>query len=106
MASVTVRSSIRSSRGVCVCSPHPPLHGHGADVPPSAVEAARRLLDGVVLRVAATGVGVVEQNVTERENRRHAVCVLLDVPLETLQVRRTHALSHTVCSFFSIEQTK
>lgn len=69
------------------CSPHPSLHRHGADVPPAAVQAAGGLLDGVALRVAAAGVGIVEQDVTQRQHRGHALAVLLDVPLQILQVK-------------------
>lgn len=70
-------------------SPHPPLHGHGADVPPAPVQAAGGLLDRVALRVAAAGIGIVEQDVTKRQHRRHALRALLDVPLQILQARNT-----------------
>lgn len=65
------------------CSPHPPLRGHGADVPPAPLQTPAGLLDGVVLCVSA-GVGVVQQEVAERQHGRHGVGVLLDVPLELL----------------------
>lgn len=76
------------------CSPHPPLHGHGTDVPPAAVQAASGLLDGVVLRVAAAGVGIVEQDVTQRQHRRHALRVLLNVPLQILPFTTAQSQSH------------
>jgi len=75
-------------------SPHPPLHGHGADVPPAPLQAAHGLHDGVVLSVVAVGVsvvavgvGVVQQDVAERQHGGHGLRVLLDVPLELLQVQ-------------------
>lgn len=67
------------------CPPHPPLHGHGTDVPPAPVKAAGGLLDRVALGVTAAGVDIVEQDVTKRQDRRHALRVLLDVPLQILQ---------------------
>lgn len=85
---LTVRSRFVNPVLVSERSPHPPLHGHGTDVPPTAVQAAGRLLDGVVLRVAAAGVGIVEQDVAERQHRRHALRVLLDVPLQILRVQQ------------------
>lgn len=66
-------------------SPHPPLQGHGADVPPPPVQTVAGLLDGVALRVATARVGIMEQDIAEREHRRHALGVLLDVPLQVLQ---------------------
>lgn len=79
----------------CPCSPHPPLHRHGTDVPPATVQTAGGLLDRVILRVATTGVSIVEQDVTQRQHRRHALCVLLDVPLQILQVKQhRHMDSH------------
>ncbi len=74
------------------CSPHPPLHGHGTDVPPASVQAAGGLLDRVVLGVAAAGIGIVEQDVTKRQHRRHALRVLLDVPLQILITETNHGL--------------
>lgn len=68
-------------------SPYPPLQGHGADVPPPPVQTVAGLLDGVALRVATACVGIVEQDIAEREHRRHALGVLLDVPLQVLQDR-------------------
>lgn len=65
-------------------SPHPPLRGHGADVPPAPLQTPAGLLDGVVICVSA-GVGVVQQEVAERQHGRHSVGVLLDVPLELLR---------------------
>lgn len=66
-------------------SPHPPLQGHVADVPPPPVQTVAGLLDGVALRVAAAGVAIVEQDVAELEHRGDALAVLLDVPLQVLQ---------------------
>lgn len=66
-------------------SPHPPLQGHVADVPPPPVQAVAGLLDGVALRVAAARVAIVEQDIAESEHRRDALAVLLDVPLQILQ---------------------
>lgn len=73
---------------VCACPPHPPLHRHGTDVLPAPVQTPGGLLDGVALRVAAASVGIVEQNITERQHRRHALGVLLDVSLQILQDRQ------------------
>lgn len=61
-----------------------PLHGHGTDAPPAAVQAACGLLDGVALRIRGTGITVVQQNLTQVQHRRHTCAVLLDVSLQLL----------------------
>lgn len=66
----------------------PPLHRQGTDGPPAAVEAARRLLDGVALCVGGAGVAVVEKHLAQVQHRRHSRTVLLDVPLELLEHRQ------------------
>lgn len=63
----------------------PPLHGHSADVPPAAVQAACGLLYGVTLRLCGAGITVVQQNLTQVQHRRHTCAVLLNVPLQILQ---------------------
>ena len=83
---------------LCVCvlvcpSLHPPLHGHGTDVPPAAVQAAAGLLDGVALCVTPTGVCIVEQHVTQGQHRRHPLCVLLNVPLQVLHTHTHYQFS-------------
>lgn len=35
---------------------HPPLHGHGTDVPPASVQAPGGLLDGVALGLVGAGI--------------------------------------------------
>lgn len=79
-------------------SPHPPLHGHGTYVPPASVQAAGGLLDGVIFRVAAASVCIVEQDVTKGQHRRHAIRVLLNVSLQILQVKQHRNLSHHIYS--------
>lgn len=44
---------------------HPPLHGHGANVPPAPVQAPGGLLDGVALSLVGTGIGVVQEDVAD-----------------------------------------
>lgn len=78
-------NSVGSEVAFMKSSPHPPLQGHGADVPPPPVQTVAGLLDGVALRVATARVGIMEQDIAEREHRRHALGVLLDVPLQVLQ---------------------
>lgn len=72
-----------------VFSPQPPVQSHGADRPPALVQAAAGFLQGVALRLtAASGIFIPQQNVTETEHRRYALCVLLDVPLQLLDTHR------------------
>ncbi len=61
-----------------------PLHGHGTDAPPAAVQAACGLLDGVTLSIRSTRVTVVQQHLTQVQHRRHTCAVLLDVSLQLL----------------------
>lgn len=70
--------------------PEPPLHGHGTDIPPPPVQVSRSLLDGVTLRICGTGVTVVQQDLTQVEDRRHTRAVFLDVSLKLLW-GRSHA---------------
>jgi len=62
-----------------------PLHGHGTDVPPPPVQVARGLLDGVTLRVGGAGVTVMQQDLTQVEDRGDACAVFLNVSLQLLQ---------------------
>ena len=64
---------------------HPPLHGHGADVPPAPVQAPGGLLDGVALGLVGTGIRVVQEDVTDVKHRLHPCAVLLNVSLQVLQ---------------------
>lgn len=72
----------------------PPLHGHGTDVSPPAVQVSRSLLDGVALGVCSAGVTVMQQDLTQVQHGGHASAVFLDVSLELLQGRRRALLKH------------
>ena len=71
---------------------HPPLHGHGADVPPAPVQAPGGLLDGVALGLVGAGIRVMQEDVTDVKHRLHPCAVLLNVSLQVLQQqeRRRH----------------
>lgn len=62
-----------------------PLHRQGTYGPPAAVEAARRLLDGVALCVGGAGITVVEKHLAQVQHRRYSCAVHLNVPLELLE---------------------
>lgn len=64
---------------------HPPLHGHGANVPPAPVQAPGGLLDGVALSLVGTGIGVVQEDVADVKHRLHPCTVLFYVSLQVLQ---------------------
>lgn len=77
----------------------PPLHGHGADVPPASVQPSGGLLDGVALRLSRAGIAVVQQDFAQVQHRRHACAVFLYVPLQLLEniqnnylIFRTHLI--------------
>lgn len=71
--------------GTAQCSLQPPLHRHGAYVPPAPVQAPGGLLDGVALRLIGTGIRVVQQDITDVEHRLHPRSVLLNVSLQVLR---------------------
>lgn len=65
--------------------PEPPVQSHGTDGPPALVQAAAGLLQGVALRLRATGsIFVSQQDIAQTENRRYAHRILLNVPLQLL----------------------
>lgn len=87
---VTILKSLRQSGGGAGGghSLEPPLHGHGADVPPASVQPPGGLLDGVALCLRGTRVAVVQQDLAQVQHRRHACAVLLDVPLQILETKK------------------
>lgn len=72
---------------------HPPLHGHGTDIPPAPVQAPGGLLDGVALSLVGTGIGVVQEDVADVKHRLHPCTVLFYVSLQVLQ--RWESRKHT-----------
>ncbi len=66
----------------------PPLHGHGANVPPASVQPSGGLLDGVTLSLRRAGVTVVQKDFTQIQHWRHTSAVFLYVPLQILQINQ------------------
>lgn len=72
--------------------PHLSLQRHGADVSPALVQAVCGLPDGVILSIAATGVFIMQKNITQGEHRCYPLCVLLNVTLQVLNTSHRHKL--------------
>lgn len=66
----------------------PSFHGHGADISPPPVQVSRSLLDGIALGVCGTSVTIMQQDLTQVEDRGNTCAVFLYVSLKLLQRMR------------------